>query len=820
MKTKKTNFDSVDLENFEKFFADLYANTHGSISSETKQLFSREADRINEASTSSPTNGQSILNQNITTDEIRTALTSLNNGKSSGDDLICNEILKALSNTHLELLCLLYNKCLTNGEYPWNNSIISPLHKKGCKSDPDNYRAVAVSSTIGKLFSTILLERILKFKKTDCPDPINQLGFSKGAQTYDHILTLNTIISKYKKLKTPVFAVFVDFKKAFDSVCREALFFKLASIGVSGKMFKTIKNMYENSTGQIKLSGHVSNKFDINKGTEQGHPLSPDLFKIYIKDLSDLLKGGNCPKLLNQLISHLLWADDLILLALDSETLQNQLNLLAAYCKEWGVEINIAKTKLVRFNSKFDGRAATRFNLGNEIVKETDSYCYLGIEIHKSGSFTLARSELKKKALRALYGLKSTVNKTKISFRALTTLFDSLIKPIVLYGAPIVTPTMSIIKTLCSNSHTSRNRSSILKKLSNTEFEKVHLHFLKWALGVNRKASNIGTWGETGRYPLVYEAARLTLKYVKRLKDLKNDSLVKLAYIEQVNLDLDWHRGVENLLKQDPCYSVDHVTAHHIRTSNQSTQHSSQYGSSQKPKTFSKPERENFLIHNGFKKRLPSQRVKPSNSKAFTIHTIMKLLKTHFKGHWLAGVRSSSKLEFYAKTKGDFGKESYLDNVKKFYDRVNFTRLRISAHRLEIELGRRKETPREQRTCTWCDLTMSSDAIEDERHVLEQCDLYSKLRQDLISKISQFLVTSKNRTPTIEDILYLKVHHNQSAPTTQSSDITHSQVHLDRLVCRFINKLLRHRNSFLESLDKNAQQNLKTKHPSAKYPIL
>ena len=115
------------------------------------------------------------------------------------------------------MLTSIFNACLINAVYPWNCSIISPLHKKGNKSDPDNYRAVAVSSVIGKLFSTILLERLLEFRSNFCPDPPNQLGFTKKAQTYDHILTMKTIASKYKKLKRPVFAIFVDLKKAFDS---------------------------------------------------------------------------------------------------------------------------------------------------------------------------------------------------------------------------------------------------------------------------------------------------------------------------------------------------------------------------------------------------------------------------------------------------------------------------------------------------------------------------------------------------------------------------------------------------------------------------
>ena len=148
-----------------------------------------------------PSCASSLLDREISIEEISSVLSQLKTGKSSSDDMICNEILKALSTTNLKLLHRTFNHCLNTGTYPWNNNIITPLHKKGCKSDPDNYRAVAVSSTIGKLFSTILLNRINQYKNTNKPDPINQLGFSKGAQTYVHILTFNTIISKYKKRK-------------------------------------------------------------------------------------------------------------------------------------------------------------------------------------------------------------------------------------------------------------------------------------------------------------------------------------------------------------------------------------------------------------------------------------------------------------------------------------------------------------------------------------------------------------------------------------------------------------------------------------------
>ena len=700
-KSTNSKFDSLDMENFENFFKNLYSNFHKSISTERKVKMLQEIEELKGMELANT--AQDTLNRPIELNEVTDSISDLKTGKSSSDDLINNEILKALSdsNTHLLLLVKLFNQCLDSRTYPWNNSIITPLHKKGCKSNPDNYRAVAVSSNIGKLFSTILLNRILQYKSEQSPDPINQLGFSKGAQTYDHILTLQTITNKYKKLKKPVYAVFVDFRKAFDSVSREALFLKLNKLGIGGKLFETLNHMYNNSTGQIKLSGHLSKKFPINKGTEQGHPLSPDLFKIYIKDLSPKLDFENCPSLLNTIVSHLLWADDLIIFALDPYTLQKQLDILHEFCLEWGIEINTDKTKLIKFNRNFENPSDihSKFNIGQCTLQEVDSYCYLGMDIHSSGSFAPARKALKLKAMRALYSLKSTINKTKLSFRALTTLFDSLIKPIILYGAPIYTPDMNILKHIVKSSIDDPSKIShtdLLRKLSLLDCEKVHLHFLKWSLGVNKRASNVGTWGETGRYPLIYECINLTTKYLKRVKGLNNSSLVSLAYKEQVNMNLDWYKKIKPTLNIDMNFKSDHVTASNFN-SNIPIQ-----------KRYKPSEREDFLFHNGFKKRIPLESVvTPNHSGQFSPYKILKLLKQNFKVSWQSSLNSSRKLEFYCTVKKNFSKEAYLDIVKDYSDRAQLARLRTSAHSLEIEIGRRNGITREDRVCKFCDLSQN-----------------------------------------------------------------------------------------------------------------
>ena len=84
------------------------------------------------------------------------------------------------------------------------------------------------------------------------------------------------------------------------------------------------------------------------KGTEQGHPLSPDLFKIFPSDLSELLEIKDCPSLSNIPISHLLWAYDLILLSLSTEAAQKQIHILTNFCNE----VNQSKTKVVEFGDE------------------------------------------------------------------------------------------------------------------------------------------------------------------------------------------------------------------------------------------------------------------------------------------------------------------------------------------------------------------------------------------------------------------------------------------------------------------------------------
>ena len=200
--------------------------------------------------------------------------------------------------------------------------------------------------------------------------------------------------------------------------------------------------MYSNSTAKIKLLNKLSNKIDVLCGTEQGHPMSPELFKCYINDLSEKLnttEGINVPVLDEVKISHLLWADDLVLIALDTVSLQNMLDVLKEYCLTWGLSVNITKTAEMVFSKS--GRLlkdSLGFVYGEDILPSVREYCYLGLVFSLNGSLTIAQNKLRQKGIRSYFALKKMIDfnclKKQLLLNSSTLLLCQLSPMVVKFG--------------------------------------------------------------------------------------------------------------------------------------------------------------------------------------------------------------------------------------------------------------------------------------------------------------------------------------------------------------------------------------------------
>ena len=175
----------------------------------------------------------------------------------------------------------------------------------------------------------------------------SQIGFLPKNRTSDHLLTLRTRIDKYVHCHgEKVYACFVDFRKAFDSVWHDGLLYKLLQIGVGGCFYKLIQNLYSNSSCALKIGTSQTKSFSFSRGVRQGCILSPLLFNLYANDLPSAFQNTlSHPIILpnGTKLNSLLYADDLIIISRSKIGLQNCLNTLSSFCNSWMLDNKFQK---------------------------------------------------------------------------------------------------------------------------------------------------------------------------------------------------------------------------------------------------------------------------------------------------------------------------------------------------------------------------------------------------------------------------------------------------------------------------------------------
>ena len=190
----------------------------------------------------------------ISEGEITEAVKSLKRNKSPGIDDVMNEHIINTLNFLLPVYVKLFNIIFNHSIIPenWLLGNILPIYKnKGDIYNPENYRPISLLSCLGKLFTTIINNRLSKYAETfnvlsDC-----QAGFRKGYSTTDNLFIINSLIEIFKSKREKLFLAFVDFKQAFDTVWRDGLWQKLNTYHINGKCYNLIKNLYNNIKSRI-----------------------------------------------------------------------------------------------------------------------------------------------------------------------------------------------------------------------------------------------------------------------------------------------------------------------------------------------------------------------------------------------------------------------------------------------------------------------------------------------------------------------------------------------------------------------------------------
>ena len=387
-----------------------------------------------------------------------------------------------------------------------------------------------------------MAERLLNCLETNNLLHFSQAAYRKKSRTTDHIFTFKSILNNYcLKKKQKLYCCFIDFKKAFDSVWRDAMLLKLLQLGIGGEFYYLIKNMYSITKSRIRFSKGITEYVQSELGIKQGDCLSPILFNVFINDMHSIFDNHCDGILVNDIqLNHLLFADDLVIVSETRNGLQKCLDKLHDYTQTWALDINIGKTKTIIFQ-RYGKRTQDNCNIGGLEIEQVNKYTYLGIPFDSSGCFTSAEIELKSKALKAMFQLQSTLNSgVRTNCNLHTKLFDTLIRPIATYGCEVWYP--------IKHNKTYKNENNIMHRIDKTPCELLHNAFCKRILGVYKSTSNIISKAEIGRLPLSFYIILQVIKYWNHILEKPIDSLLHQSYLSELNNSSEWTSFVKTIL--------------------------------------------------------------------------------------------------------------------------------------------------------------------------------------------------------------------------------------------------------------------------------
>ena len=379
--------------------------------------------------------------EEITETQIREKLKELNPNKSQGPDKVHPRCLIEIKEQMIKPLQILFNTSLRTMQVPaeWKTAAITPVYKKGNKASCDNYRPVSLTSIVCKLLEKIIRDKIMGYLRKYELLSNKQYGFIPGRSTTLQLLKILDEWTSALDNGLAIETIYMDFRKAFDSVPHRRLIYKLEALGLENPILSWVASFLSNRSQYVQINGSRSKDYRVTSGIPQGSVLGPVLFVLYINDLPDNLKSNPY-----------MFADDTKIFQIypkdvaTPRVIQDDLLKLDTWSSNWLLKFHPKKCHQVVINRKREeGQTSARYlpaGSGRLQLEQVECEKDLGITIDNNLTFEKHIDHICSKANQIMGLIRRTIdNLTPEIFKPL---YIALVRSHLEYGQAVWSPFM------------------------------------------------------------------------------------------------------------------------------------------------------------------------------------------------------------------------------------------------------------------------------------------------------------------------------------------------------------------------------------------
>jgi len=432
-----------------------------------------DTSNIPDLSDCSLSDGISVSDIIITPEAVKNKLKDLDVTKAQGPDGIPSRVLKELSTELCKPFCLIFNKSLETQTVPsdWRRADVTAIFKKGSKSEPGNYRPVSLTCIACKVMESIVRDVMVSHFTDNKLYAKCQHGFRRKRSCVTQLMEVMEDLTALLDDKNPVDIIYLDFRKAFDSVPHERLLRKMSAYGITGNILGWTRSFLTGRVQKVKIGDASSSDASVRSGIPQGSILGPVLFTIYINDLPECVQSS-CK----------VFADDTKIYgkAKNSHSLQEDIDKMQKWTLMWNLYFNADKCKVLHLgtgNPCFTYTMKTD-NVTSQIVT-CDEEKDLGVTFDKSLSFDPHIQSSINKANKMIGLIKRTF--TYMDRDTFLKLYKALVRPHVEYGNVIWHPHLK--RQSVAIERVQRRATKLLKECKNMNYSErldyLKLHSLK-----------------------------------------------------------------------------------------------------------------------------------------------------------------------------------------------------------------------------------------------------------------------------------------------------------------------------------------------------